>query len=457
MESFLILIKRQLSLFLNKYFFGCVVVSFFAIVSPKVFSFNIANSKEAPVALSTKISTNMKSAKPEVIVAAERFSRYLPLLKNKRVGLVVNQTSMVRDVHLVDVLLEKGVDIQMIFAPEHGFRGELDAGETFDNQIDSKTGTAIYSIYGKRKKPDFKVMQKLDVVLFDIQDVGVRFYTYISSMHYMMEVSADANLSFIVLDRPNPNGMYIDGPVLTPKLTPEFTSFVGMHNIPLVHGLTVGELALMINGEGWLDTQKALDLTVIKNKHYSHATSYHLPVKPSPNLPNQLSILLYSSLGFFEATPVSIGRGTNFPFQVIGHNEVSIGNFEFTPVSMPGSAVKPKLMGKKLTGQNLAEQKQVVHKTAVAKTGLDLSYLIAWHKAFEKEGKEFFDRPDFMDKLSGTDKLRKSILANQTEIEIRQQWLQPLRDYLQRRKAYLLYPDVKYYFEVIEKRNERIK
>ncbi|MGB0936975.1 MAG: exo-beta-N-acetylmuramidase NamZ family protein [Colwellia sp.] len=400
---------------------------------------------------SSTVSTATKQHR--VVVGAERFSNYLPLLKNKRVGLVVNQTSMVGNKHLVDALLEKGIDIQMIFAPEHGFRGELDAGETFDNNIDPKTGTPIYSIYGKRKKPELKVMEKLDVVVFDIQDVGVRFYTYISSMHYMMEVSADAKVSFIVLDRPNPNGMFIDGPILTPKLNPEFTSFVGMHKIPLVHGLTVGELALMIKGEGWLKTDKNLSLKVIKSLNYDHGTIYNLPVKPSPNLPNQLSIFLYASLGFFEATPISIGRGTKFPFQVIGHNAVSIGDFEFTPISMPGSAVKPKLMGKKLTGQNLAEeagQKTAEQAPTVTQTGLDLSFLIAWHKAFDKEGKDFFDRPDFMDKLSGTDKLRKSILANQTEIEIRQQWAGPLRDYLSRRKPYLLYPDVKYYFEPIE-------
>jgi len=394
-----------------------------------------------------------------IVVGASQFSAYLPLLKNKRVGLVVNQTSYVNGKHLVDALIEKDVNITTIFAPEHGFRGVLDAGETFEDGIDKVTGISLVSLYGKSKKPSPQIMKTLDVVIFDIQDVGVRFYTFISSMHYMMEASAQANVDFIVLDRPNPQGMYVDGPVLTPKLTPQFISFVGMHNIPLLHGLTVGELALMIQGEDWLKTQEKLNLTVIPNLHYNHNTPYTLPIKPSPNLPNQLSVLLYPSLGFFEATPVSIGRGTPFPFQVIGHDKISLGTFEFTPVSMAGSAIAPKLMNKKLLGTRFDEHlvDSLTDRSKANNKGVNLSYLIQWHKAFQDRGEVFFDRPDFMDKLSGSDTLRKSIQSGETEQQIRQQWQPALRKYLNQRKPYLLYDDVSYYFEAGDLESEHVE
>lgn len=371
------------------------------------------------------LSINNANAK-SIIVGAEQFSQYLPQLSGKRVGLVVNQTSVVNEQHLVDVLLAKGVNIKAVFAPEHGFRGNLDAGQTFKNATDSKTQLPIISIYGKYKKPTPEVLASLDVIIFDIQDVGVRYYTYISSMHYMMEAAADANIHFIVLDRPNPNGAYVDGPILEP----EFRSFVGMHNIPLLHGMTVGELAQMFVGEQWLNAQNTLSLQVVKVLNYKKSDSYHLPIKPSPNLPNQQAIALYPSLGFFEATPVSIGRGTPFPFQVIGHNTIHLGDFNFTPKSTPGAALKPKLMDKQLKGQDLRNE---------SAGGLDLSYIIQWHQAFKQQQLIFFNRADFMDKLSGTDKLRQAIVSGKTEQQIKASWQAPLQQFKAQRKPYLLY------------------
>lgn len=373
-------------------------------------------------------SQNLLMKNEGIIVGAQRLDLYLPLLKGKKVALVVNQTSRVNSQHLVDYLQSKDVDIQFIFAPEHGFRGNHDAGEKVLNSIDSRTGIPLVSIYGKHKKPSNELMSKLDVVIFDIQDVGVRFYTYISSMHYMMEAASDAGIEFIVLDRPNPNGMYVDGPILEK----EFSSFVGMYPIPLLHGLTVGELAQMIKGQGWLKSQNEVQLKVIPVKNYHRNTHYSLPIKPSPNLPNDLSIALYSSLAFFEATPVSIGRGTPFPFQVIGHDKVSLGDFKFTPVSTPGAATKPKLMNTQLSGIKL---------TSASKAGLNLSYILAWHSQFLEQEQPFFTRAEFMDKLAGTDKLRLAIEQGHTADEIRQSWQTDLNNYLKTRKPYLLYSD----------------
>ncbi len=365
----------------------------------------------------------------DIIFGAQQLTVYLPMLKGKRVGLVVNQTSQVANKHLVDVLIANHVNVPAIFAPEHGFRGDYDAGEKFSSSVDEKTGIPLISIYGKNKKPSAEVMANLDVIIFDIQDVGVRFYTYISSMHYMMEAAADAGVSFIVFDRPNPNGAFVDGPMLEP----EFTSFVGMHKIPLVHGMTVAELALMFTGEGWLNSDKDLNLTVVSMKNYQRKMLYSLPIKPSPNLPNDVAINLYPSLGFFEATPVSIGRGTNFPFQVIGHDKIAVGDFEFMPVSTPGAASIPKLMNKMLIGQDL-RQSHV--------KGIDLSFIIKWHQAFKITNTTFFTRANFMDKLSGTDKLRKSIVAGKTQQEIKQSWQQGLLNFNSLRKPYLLYKDL---------------
>ncbi|WP_105254833.1 exo-beta-N-acetylmuramidase NamZ family protein [Pseudoalteromonas sp. T1lg75] len=362
----------------------------------------------------------------DIQVGASRFEHYLPLLKGKRVGLVVNQTSIVGDTHLVDALLAKQVKITTIFAPEHGFRGDQDAGAHIDSGIDTKTGLPIVSIYGKNKQPSAEAMSQVDVVLFDIQDVGVRFYTYISSMHYMMQASAAAKAEFIVLDRPNPNIAYIDGPILEP----EFRSFVGMHPIPVLHGMTVGELAQMIVGENWLEDGISPALTVIPVANYARDRSYSLPIKPSPNLPNDQAIGLYPSLCFFEATPVSIGRGTDFPFQVLGHDKVALGEFTFSPRSITGAASNPKLKDKIAKGLDLRQSPV---------RGLDLGWLISAHNKFKQQNTEFFTSASFMDKLAGTDELRKAIEAGKSEAEIKQTWRAGLEEFKAKRAKYLLY------------------
>ncbi len=379
------------------------------------------------VVMSFLVSAQQKNS---IIVGAERTEVYLPLLLNQRVGLVVNQTSRVLNTHLVDFLLSHDIEIKAILSPEHGFRGEYDAGEKFDSSIDSKTGIPLVSLYGKNRKPSLSSLNNIDVLVFDIQDVGVRYYTYISTMHYVMEAAAENNIKLIILDRPNPNGRFIDGPVLEEN----FRSFVGMHEIPLLHGMTVGELAKMIMGEGWLNTDSKLNLTVIKVKNYQRDMRYILPVKPSPNLPNEQSVALYASLGFFEATPVSIGRGTKYPFQVIGHNKYHLGDFKFMPVSIPGAASKPKLENKHLIGQDVR-----LHETK----GLNLNHLINWYEVFSSNNIEFFTSPNFIDKLAGTDKLRKAISSGQSESKIRKSWQRGLQQFRVKRKPYLLYPDLK--------------
>lgn len=363
-----------------------------------------------------------------LLVGAEQPTAYLPLLAGKKVGLVVNQTSRANDKHLVDFLLSHQIDITYIFAPEHGFRGDHDAGASVKDNIDPLTQLPVISIYGHNKKPPANIIEQLDIIVFDIQDVGVRFYTYLSSMHYMMKAAADAGKQFIVFDRPNPNIQFVDGPMLMP----EFTSFVGMHPIPLLHGMTLGELAQMIKGQGWLASKRVLDLHIVPVKNYTRKTSYSLPVKPSPNLPNDQAIQLYPSLTFFESTVVSIGRGTDFPFQVIGHDKYFVGDFEFMPVSTIGSALKPKLMNKQLTGQDLRHSS--MH-------GLDLHAFIQWYKLFEKNNQQFFKYPEFMDKLAGTDKLRLSIQAGDNIEKIKAGWQNELTAFKLLRVEYLLYPD----------------
>ena len=266
-----------------------------------------------------------QEAVKEVVIGAARFEEYVPQLKGKKVGVVVNQTSAIDGEHIVDILLAKEVNITKIFAPEHGFRGTADAGEKVKSGKDVKTGLPILSLYGKTRKPSKAMIQDLDVLIFDIQDVGARFYTYISTMHYVMEAAAENGKRVIVLDRPNPNGHYIDGPIRKSNLK----SFVGMHPIPIVHGLTVGELAKMINGERWLKGGLTCDLTVVKCENYDHNTFYELPIKPSPNLPNIRSIYLYPSLCLFEGTVVSVGRGTSTPFQIYGHPRYKNGTYQF--------------------------------------------------------------------------------------------------------------------------------
>ena len=364
---------------------------------------------------------------PVLQTGAEQTALYLPLLAGKRVGLLVNQTSMVGEQHLVDLLLANNVNVVSIFAPEHGFRGDHDAGASVKSGIDSKTGLPLWSLYGANKQPAAEQMQQLDVVIFDIQDVGVRYYTYISSMHYMMQAAATHGVSMLVLDRPNPNGAYVDGPVL--DMT--FQSFVGMHPIPLLHGMTVGELAQMIKGEGWINDAEQLQLSVVPLSGYQRSQQYSLPVKPSPNLPNAQAVALYPSLGFFEATPLSVGRGTPFPFQVIGYDKFSTGNFQFMPVSTPGAALTPPLMDKVLLGEDLRQVKA---------QGLSLQYLLRWQALFKAQGETLFNSAGFMDKLAGTDRLRLQIEQGLSESEIRAGWQAELKLFRRQRQPYLLYP-----------------
>lgn len=368
----------------------------------------------------------LSAAVPQLETGAEQLQRYLPLLAGKRVGLLVNQTSLIGEQHLVDVLLAHNVNIVAIFAPEHGFRGDHDAGATVSSSSDSKTGLPLWSLYGANKQPSATQMQQLDVVIFDIQDVGVRYYTYISSMHYMLQAAADHGVAMLVLDRPNPNSAFVDGPVLDLK----FQSFVGMHPIPLLHGMTVGELAQMIKGERWISNADKLQLTVVPMTAYRRDMPYAPPVKPSPNLPNAQAIALYPSLGFFEATPLSVGRGTAFPFQVIGYDKFGPADFRFTPVSTPGAAVSPPLMDKTLYGADLRQ---------APTNGLDLQYLQHWHVLFKQHDEVFFTAPAFMDKLAGTDQLRQQISQGLTEAEIRASWQSGLTQFKRQRQPYLLY------------------
>lgn len=361
-------------------------------------------------------------------VGADRFEKLLPLINNKRVALVVNHTSCRSNgTHLLDALISEGVNVAKIFAPEHGFRGNADAGERIVNGKDPKTGLPVISLYGRTKKPTSEMLQDVDVVIFDIQDVGARFYTYISTMHYVMEACAENSKLLIVLDRPNPHD-YIDGPVLKPA----YKSFVGMHPIPVLHGLTIGELAGMINGEGWLSGAKKCELTVIKTEGWKHRDKYSLPIKPSPNLPNDQSISLYASLCFFEATNVSVGRGTYYPFQVIGYPDSRFGSFSFTPVSLDGFDKNPLQKDKLCYGIDL--------RNAKLDQGLTLKYLIQFYKK-SGLGAKFFKSPKFMNMLAGSDQLQRQIVSGMSESAIRKTWTGDLMLYKNKRKKYLLYQD----------------
>ncbi len=368
----------------------------------------------------------------EVIVGAARTQEYLHLLKDKHVGLVVNQTSTIGNDHLVDMLIEKKIKVKKLFAPEHGIRGKEDAGAKIEDGKDAKTGLDILSLYGKKKKPAKEDLEGLDILVFDIQDVGVRFYTYISTLHYVMEAAAENDIPLIVLDRPNPNAHYVDGPILEK----EFSSFVGMHPVPVVYGLTIGEYAKMINGEKWLLNEVQCDLKVILCEGYDHNTQYPLPIKPSPNLPNYRSILLYPSLCFFEGTHVSVGRGTSTQFQVIGSPLLKGKKaFSFTPVSMDG-AKYPKHENTICYGDDLT---QLGEKEIFNSSKLDLGYLMEYARMHKELGKEFFLANNFFNKLAGNAKLQAAIREGKTEEKIRESWKEDHENYSQIRKNYLLY------------------
>ncbi len=368
----------------------------------------------------------------EIIVGANQLEKYLPLLTSKRIGVVANQTSVIfknsvkpenQYTHIVDSLVSLDINIQKVFAPEHGFRGKADAGEHITNGEDPKTGIDIISIYGKNKKPSIKQLINLDIVVFDIQDVGARFYTYISSLHYVMEACAENNIPVLILDRPNPNGHYTDGPIL--EL--EHKSFVGMHPIPVVHGMTIGEYAQMINGEKWLNNGIQCAITIIKCENYTKQTEYSLPIKPSPNLPNDVSINLYPSLCFFEGTTVSVGRGTDMQFQIYGAPFLPKTNFNFIPKPNEG-AKYPKHVNKICYGEDLRNKTKL--------DVLNLEWLSnTYNLSSDKE--TFFN--NFFTKLAGTKKLQQQIINGANVKEIRQSWVKGLQEYNQMKKQYLLY------------------
>lgn len=359
-------------------------------------------------------------------VGAAQLEQYLPLLENKKVGLVVNQTSVLNNTHLADTLLSLNVNVTQVFAPEHGFRGNADAGEKVKDGFDLKTKLPIVSLYGSNKKPSTEQLKDVDIVIFDIQDVGTRFYTYISTMHYVMEACAENNIPVIILDRPNPNGMYVDGPVLAPSLR----SFVGLHPIPVLHGLTVGELAHMINEEGWLKGGVKCDLTVVKNINYHHKDRYSLPVKPSPNLPNDLSIALYPSLCLFEGTVISVGRGTYEPFQQIGHPDLKDMPYEFIPRRIDGMSKYPPHENEICYGIKFDKKPY--------SAGFTLKYIIDFYNKYDGD-KAYFN--NFFDKLSGSEMLAQQIKDGKSEREIRRTWQPHLDEYKSLRKKYLLYED----------------
>ena len=365
-----------------------------------------------------------------VIMGAEQTSEYFPILKGKRIAIFSNHTGMVGDKHLLDVLIENKFNVVAIFSPEHGFRGDADAGEHVKSSVDSKTGVPILSLYdGKDKKPSDSSMRKFDILVVDIQDVGLRFYTYYITMCRLMDACAEYNRKVLLLDRPNPNGHYVDGPILDMK----FKSGVGWLPIPVVHGMTLGELALMVNGERWLPKSRVCDVTVIPCKNYTHQTMYELPIAPSPNLPNMKSIYLYPSTCLFEATPVSLGRGTEFPFQVYGHPNMKGYDFSFTPRSVPGAKNPPQL-DKKCYGVDL----RGMSNEEIWKRGFDLTYVIDAYRNLNMD--DHFFR-SFFELLMGTDQIRKMIKQGKSADEIKATWKDDVENFKVQRKPYLLYAE----------------
>ncbi len=384
-------------------------------------------------AIEQKTSAATTVTSGEVIMGAARTSEYVPLLKGKRVALLSNQTGMVGDQHTLDLMLENGVNVVTIFSPEHGFRGKADAGEHVSSSVDEKTGIPIASLYdGKSPMPKKEVMDGIDIVVTDIQDVGLRFYTYYVTMINLMDAAVTYGKQFMVLDRPNPNGMYVDGPILDMSLK----SGVGRLPIPTVHGMTLAELAQMANGEGWLKDGKKCDLTVIPCQNYSHQTRYTLPVAPSPNLPNMLSIYLYPSICYFEGTTVSLGRGTDWPFQVYGHPDMTGYSFEFTPTSRPGAKTPPQ-MGQLCHGVDLhnLDAEEVIAK------GINLEYVIDAYRNLTKNGKQFYLNSNFFDLLMGTKRVREMIAQGKSAADIKATWQADVELFKAQRRPYLLYDE----------------
>lgn len=362
---------------------------------------------------------------------ADQTHEYYSSLLGKRIAVVVNHTAIIGETHLVDSLVKRKIDIAKIFSPEHGFRGDADAGDHISDGIDPATGIEVVSLYGSKRKPSAEDLSNIDLVVFDIQDVGARFYTYISTLHYVMEACAELHKPLIILDRPNPNGHYVDGPMREDS----FQSFVGMHRVPVVYGMTIGEYGSMINGEGWLAGGIQCDLTIVSCANYTHQSRYDLPRPPSPNLPNLRSVLLYPSLCFFEGTPLSVGRGTSTQFQVIGFPDESMGSYTFTPKSMFGAA-RPKLEGQQCHGMDLTARSV---ESLLTEGQINLTFLLHFYKQFEDKP-SFFNANGWFDKLAGTTSLREMIQQDKSEQEIRASWADDLRAFDAIRTKYLLYP-----------------
>ncbi|MDR0206427.1 MAG: DUF1343 domain-containing protein [Bacteroidales bacterium] len=367
----------------------------------------------------------------QIITGAEQTECYFPVLQDKKVAVCFNQTSVIGKTHLIDTLVARNIKVVKIFVPEHGFRGDIEAGVAVQSSTDTKTGVPIVSLYGRNKKPTSEQLEDVDIIVFDIQDVGCRFFTYISTLHYLMESASTKNIPILILDRPNPNGYFVDGPVLEDK----YRSFVGMHPVPVVHGLTIGEYAQMINGEKWLENNLVCNLQIIECKNYTHSDRYSLPIKPSPNLGTDEAIYLYPSLCLFEGTDISIGRGTQIPFQVYGHSQLRAGNFYFTPEPIKGVSENPHQKGKNCRGFNLTE---IAKNNLSQGNSFNLSYLINAYKHFPKE-MEFFTNPVFFDKLAGNSSLRWQIAFGKSEEEIRASWQPALDEFIRVRSKYLIY------------------
>ncbi|MBR0176700.1 MAG: DUF1343 domain-containing protein [Bacteroidales bacterium] len=409
-------------------FFALLFCAFIAPAQAQIFKMdNEPNNRTTPHKPSNVATPQLAFIdKEHYVSAAMQMDDYLPLLQGKRIGVVANQTSIVGETHLVDTLLSLGIDVRKIYTPEHGFRGTADAGAKVNSGKDEKTGLPIVSLYGKNKKPTPEMLQGIDLILFDLQDVGVRFYTYISTMSYVMEAAAENNIPVIVLDRPNPNGFYVDGPVLKT----ENSSFVGLHQVPVVYGMTIGEYAKMVNDEGWLKNGIRCDLTVIPINNYNRNAIYELPVRPSPNLPNWESVYLYPTLCFFEGSIVSIGRGTETPFQIYGHPSMR-GSYTFTPKSTNGAS-QPLLEGQRCRGENLVE---FAHDYAYNINQLQLDWIIEAYQQLKDKG--FFT--NYFRLLSGDKQLQRDIETGKTADEIRASWKTGLERFKETRAKYLVY------------------
>jgi len=368
----------------------------------------------------------------EILPGIYQVEKIISQAEGSSVAIVSNHTGIIGSTHVVDTLLSRGVNLIKVFAPEHGFRGNKSDGARIDDSRDEKTGLPILSLYGSEKKPSDEDLSDVDLIIFDIQDVGARFYTYLSTLHYVMEAAAENAVPVLVLDRPNPNGFYIDGPLMDSCCT----SFVGLHPVPIVYGMTIGEYARMINGEGWLKGGIQCELTIIPCQNYTHSSLYSLPVKPSPNLPDMTAIYLYPSLCLFEGTTISVGRGTDSPFKIVGEPTNTSGSFKFVPKSIPGASLHPKHEGDTCVGYDLSETLNFQKLP----DQLDLSWLLRMYEETSEPAK-FFNKNGYFENLAGTKALREQVKKGETEQEIRQSWQADLLSFKEIREKYLIYPE----------------